>query len=74
VDVAGGPRPIGPSRPMPDGVAQCHPGPCHITDPWDGLHTASLVLIHVGLIQVRLDEKLEARYDNEPSRARILAR
>ena len=40
-----------PHRLKPCGVGQCHPGPCHITDPWDGLFTASLALIHGGLIQ-----------------------
>ena len=51
MDVAGGPGPIGPSRPTPCGIGRCHRGPCHITDPCEGLHTASPTLIHVGLIQ-----------------------
>ena len=45
VDMAGGCGPIGPCRPMPCGIAQRHPGPCHVIDPHDGLHTASLPLI-----------------------------
>ena len=51
MDVAGGPGPIGPSRPTPCGIGRCHRGPCHITDPCEGLHTASPPLIQVGLIQ-----------------------
>jgi hypothetical protein len=51
VDVAGDRGPTLPCQPMPPGIARRPPGPCHITDPQDGLLTASLALIHGGLIQ-----------------------
>ena len=37
-----------PRRPMPCCIPCHHPSPCHITDPWDGLHTASPPLTQVG--------------------------
>ena len=40
-----------PHRPMPCGIAQWPHTPCHVTDLWDGLLTASPALIHGGLIQ-----------------------
>ena len=51
VDVAGGPGPIGSSRPTPCGIGRCHPGPYHVTNLREALLTASPALIHVGLIQ-----------------------
>ena len=49
--MAGDQGPTGPCWPMPCGIGRCHPCPCHITDLWDGLHTASPPLIQVGLIE-----------------------
>jgi hypothetical protein len=51
VDVAGDRGPTLPRQPTPPGIARRPPSPCHITYLWDGLLTASLALIHSGLIQ-----------------------
>ena len=51
VDMVGGHVPIGPCWPMPSGITRRPYPPCHVTDPWEGPHTASPALIHVGLIQ-----------------------
>ena len=37
--------PAVPHQPMPCGIAQHHPSPCHVTDPQEALHTTSTPLI-----------------------------
>ena len=49
--MAGGRGPIVQCRPMPRGIARWPHPPCHVTDPCEGLHTASPPLIQVSLIQ-----------------------
>jgi hypothetical protein len=51
VDMARGHGPIVQHRSTPPGIAQWPHPPCHVTDPWESLHTASPALIFVGLIQ-----------------------
>ena len=40
-----------PRQTMPRGIDRWPSPPCHVTDPCEGLHTASPPLIQVGLIQ-----------------------
>jgi len=49
--VIGGHGPTWWGRPMPPSIARWPHHRCHVTDPWESLHTASPKLIHVGLIQ-----------------------